>query len=704
MVSRVFFPAVLLPALAAAQQAPPNSGAQLSEVVVTARKSSEDLQHAPIAVTTISQEDIARTGIKDPTELQWKLPAVEFQIAQSVPGVFIRGVGTYNLQAGVDSAVAFSVDGIYLAHPSAYPPVLVDIAQVEEVRGPQGTLYGRNSNGGAISFVTHKPVLGKWGLEAGLSGGNHSALGGNFVLNAPLADTVATRFAIGTDRHDGYSANGYGDQDNYTARWRTLFQPSEDFELIASLDKSRIRNNGYTVDGCAPAGHDPCPFKPWTGIGPRNPFDFGHIDSWAAYLEANWKLSWATLTSLTSYRNSDWKSHVTRTVGTAEPAYSASGELNPLDQNLGFTQGENAKQTTQEIRLASIPGSRLGWIVGGFYLRERTPYAETLISNGVTFFTTTPLLSDDSKAVFGQLTYSLADDLRVSGGLRYTNEKKSAAETKNGVFVNPSNELNKVTWKAGVEYDLTPRSLLYGSVSTGFKSGGVSEVPNFPGSNQVYGPETIKAYQVGNKNRFWSDRAQVNYEVFYYDYRGFQTLNGVVDPSGQYPGLFLETLNSQKSEMYGGEFETTFALSAHDLLTFNPSYLHARFIKFDVAGVNYSGHHIEAAGPYTLAGSYQHEFVLSASNMIIAKLGTALVGGHYMDNSNAPGSYQKTYTRTNVDVTYEDGRGHWSASAYVRNVENKAVIGFWEGTDLGVPDAVSLFPPRTYGLSVRWQL
>ena len=459
--SRLCFLAGLLPAVAAAQQAQPDSGAQLGEVVVTARKSSEDLQHAPVAVTTISSEEIARTGVKDPTELQWQLPAVEFQIAQSVPDIFIRGVGTYNLQAGVDSAVAFSVDGIYLAHPSAYPPVLVDIAQVEEVRGPQGTLYGRNSNGGAISFESHKPVIGKWDVQAGISAGNYSALGANFVVNVPVADTVATRFAIGTDRHDGYMSNGYGDQDNYTASWRTLFQPTENLELVASFDKSRIQNNGYTVDGCAPAGKA-CPFHPWTGLGPRNPSDFDHIDAWAGYLEANWKLGWGTLTSLTSYRDSDWESHITRTVGDAEPAYSPTGELNPLNQNLGFTQGENAKQTTQELRLASAPGSRLGWLVGAFYLRQRTPYAESLISNGFTFFRTTPLLSDDSKAVFGQLTYSIVDDLRLVGGLRYTNEEKSAAETKNGVFVNPSNKLNKVTWKAGVEYDLSPHSLLYG--------------------------------------------------------------------------------------------------------------------------------------------------------------------------------------------------------------------------------------------------
>jgi iron complex outermembrane receptor protein len=705
--------AVLLPAVAAGQQATPDpdSGAQLNEVVITARKTSEDLQKAPIAVTTVSSEEIARSGIKDPTDLQWQLPALEFQVAQSVPDVFIRGVGTYDLQAGVDSAVAYSIDGIYLAHPSAYPPVLVDIAQVEEVRGPQGTLYGRNSNGGAIIFNSNKPVIGNWDAEAGISTGNYGQLGSDFMVNVPLGDTLATRFAFGTDRHDPYFANGAVNANNFTGRWRTLFQPLDNLEIIATLDRSRISNNdAWVPDVCAPRSDSPqcagVPFRPWTGIGPRNPTDFDHINTWGAYIEANLKLSWATITSLTGYRNSDWKSQITWATGGIPYGYTPQGALLPGETNTGFTQGQDSRNTTQELRIASPSDSSspLSWLLGLYYSRERAPYAETLINNNAAFFTTTPLLADDSKAVFGQLTYSIITGLRVTGGLRYTNEDKSAAQTENGVAVNPTDKLSKVTWKGGLDYDLSPTSLLYGSVSTGFKSGGVSEVPNFPGSSQTYGPETITAYQFGNKNRFWSDRVQVNYELFYYDYHGFQTLDGVVDPTGTYQGFFLETLNSQKATMYGGELEAVVALSAHDRLTFTPTVLHAIFNQFDVGGVNNNGHHIQAAAPYTVGGSFQHEFVLPASNKIIAKVSTELVGGHYMDNGNAPGSFQPTYTRTSADLTYEDGGGHWSASAYVRNLENTGAISFYVGSTLGAADTVGVLPPRTYGLSVRWHM
>jgi len=689
---------VLVPVAAAAQQAQTDTEG-LGEVIITARKTSEDLQRAAIAVTTVSSEEIERSGIKDPTDLQWRMPAVEFQSATSVPAIFIRGVGTYNLQAGVDSAVAFSIDGIYLAHAQSYPPVLIDIAQVESVRGPQGTLYGRNSNGGAISFVTNKPRLGQWDAEAGVTTGNYSALGTEGELNIPLGGKLATRVAFGTDRHDPYYTNGYDDANNFTGRWRLLYQPLDNLEIIATADKSRIKNQGSTYDRCPPRSDYPVcgpgSWRPWTGIGPRDPGDFNRIDTWGAYLEANLTLGWGTITSLTSYRNSDWNSRQILTVGP--------------DTN-GFTQGETARLTTQELRISSPANSRVNWIVGGYYSRERTPYREALINNGVAFFTTNPFLIADSKAVFGQLTYPIVEGLRVTGGLRFTNEKKEAEEEVNtvggtaSVPLHPSAEINKVTWKGGVEYDVAPHSMLYGSVSTGFKSGGVNEVPNTPDFSQTYHPETITAYQAGSKNRFLSDRLQVNFEAFYYDYKGFQTLQGLTDPTGQYPGLFLETANSDKATMYGGELETTWAITPHDRLSISPTFLHAKFDHFVVGGTDLSGHHIEAAGPYTVSGAYNHTFVLPGSSRLIADVNTELVGGHYMDNGNSAGSYQPTYTRTTANLTYEDAGGHWSATAFVRNIENTAVIMVWGSAFIGTADLAAVYPPRTYGVSVRWHL
>jgi iron complex outermembrane receptor protein len=243
---------------------------------------------------------------------------------------------------------------------------------------------------------------------------------------------------------------------------------------------------------------------------------------------------------------------------------------------------------------------------------------------------------------------------------------------------------------------------LYGTVSTGFKSGGVNEVPNTPDFAQTYNPETVTAFQVGSKNRFLEERLQVNAEVFYYDYKGFQTLQGATDPTNTFPGLFLETANSDKATMYGGEIEIAAILGANDRVSFVPTYLHARFDHFVVGGTDLSGHHIEAAGPYTVSGSYEHSFVLSNSSKLTMNLGTELVGGHYMDNGNLVGSYQPTYTRSTANLTFQDASGHWSASAFVRNIENHGVIMTWGPAFVGDADLVSIYPPRTFGMSLRW--
>jgi iron complex outermembrane recepter protein len=477
-----------------------------------------------------------------------------------------------------------------------------------------------------------------------------------------------------------------------------LYQPTDNLEIIATFDKSRIKNDGTTLDRCPPRSEQPAcgpgSFHPWTGIGPRDPGDFNHIDSWGTYLEANLTETWGTITSLTSYRDSDWRSQQILTIGA---------------ENNGFTQGEIARLTTQELRIASPADSRITWLFGGYYSRERTPYAEALVAQHVPYFETNPDLSADSKAVFAQVTYPVAQGFRLTGGLRYTNEKKSAEEQIVGgaggnATLKPSTELNKVTWKAAVEYDVAPRSMIYGSVSTGFKSGGVNEVPNTPDFAQTYNPETVTAYQVGSKNRFLSERLQLNAEAFYYDYKGFQTLQGVVDPTGLFPGLFLETANSDKATMYGGEIELAAVLTPNDRVTFTPTYLHARFDHFVVGGTDLSGNHIEAAGPYTVAASYEHTFVLANSARLTGNLGSQLVGGHYMDNGNGQGSFQPTYTRTNANLTYQDGSGHWSASAFIRNIENKGVIQTWAPVLIGDADLVTVYAPRTFGVSVRWHL
>ncbi|WP_404712816.1 TonB-dependent receptor [Sphingomonas sp. MMS24-J13] len=678
------------------QAAPAPASTGLEEIVVTARRTSESLQKAPVAITAIGGDTLTRSGIKNLGDLQSRMPSVELSPATSVPILFIRGVGTFSTQAGIDSAVAYTIDGIFVAHPQAYPPVLVDIARVELLRGPQGTLYGRNSNGGAINFLTNEPVLNQVQASAALTLGNYAQVGTEGVVNVPLGDSVAIRAAFGSDKHSSYYRNGYSNAENSTGRIRLLVQPASNLRIIASVDRYRIHNDGAGFDYCPPNSTSPqCigrPFVPWSGLKARDPGDFNRIKTWGAYGQIDWTLPWATVTSLTSYRDNNFLARQTQvTPSTAS----------------GFVQGVISKFFTQEVRLASAPSSPIKWLVGGYYAHETGPGTEIFYQDGFNYFFSDPNLKSDSKAVFADVTVPISKTFRISGGIRYTDEDKSASgslatvsTTKVTLPINDEFREKKVTWKAGAEFDVSDRSLLYGTVSTGFKSGGVNQVPAFPGFDGTYKPETVTAYQVGTKNRFFSNRVQLNAEAFYYDYRDLQALTVETDPAGKIPGFFLENSNSQKSTMYGGEIEATWAATPADRFTATVALLHAKFDRYLVGGQDLSGNHLMASPKYTIAGTYEHTFDLNNGAKLIFGIDSKLVAAHYMSNANEPGSLQNRYTRTNANLTYRTPNGHWEVIGFIKNMEKGAQQLAFVNTVDG--DTVLLYPPRTFGATVRW--
>src|SRR5690606_32595752 len=205
----------------------------LQEITVTAQKREETLQDTPVSVTVLQSEDIESFGVNNPDDLQSQMPGVQF-MSSGLTNTTIRGVGTYNNQPNVDAAVAWNIDGTYISHHMATPPILFDIDRIEVVRGPQGTLYGRNSNGGSINVLTARPVLGEWRGRVSIGAGNHDQFDTELMLNAPISDTVAVRFAFANDYSEGYFEDGGEGTDNYAARMRLLYVPSDRFDLIGT--------------------------------------------------------------------------------------------------------------------------------------------------------------------------------------------------------------------------------------------------------------------------------------------------------------------------------------------------------------------------------------------------------------------------------------------------------------------------------------
>jgi iron complex outermembrane recepter protein len=712
----VAVPALLLSGRAWAQESEPG----LQEVVVTAQKKEESLQKAPVAVTVLGNEQIESFGVTNPNDLQTQMPGVQF-MSSGLTNTTIRGVGTYNNQPNMDAAVAWNLDGTYISHHMATPPILFDLERIEVVRGPLGTLYGRNSNGGAINVLTAKPVLGEWKARASLGVGNYDQRDTEFMINAPISDTLAIRASFASDYADGYFEDGGEGTDNYAARVRLLYEPNERLNMIATYEWSDVDLSGIGLSYCPPWAQVQRPtcvgqaWKPYQGFGfpgnwvangtnspiGENP-GWGTRENWGFYVEVNYNWDAATLTSISNWHKYD------------------RAELHVWDFNTYFPIHENSF-ITQEFRLASAADSRLDWVAGLYYSREKSDGLEqfgTLVAPD--YLEYAPITSYGvengvvtSSAAFGEVTYPLSDRFRLRGGLRFTSEKKelpgsarAGLNTATPTIVVTGDTLNtdKLTWLVGAEFDVTDSSLVYAKVNTGFKSGSVNAIPAYLGVTTTTTPEEITAYQIGTKNRFLGNRIQVNAEFFHYDYEGYQVVVNATDPTGFFPGVFFPTANAQKAKFDGGEIETNFIVSDHGQLDIALTLLDARHEEFITSAFNYSGNDVQRAPDYTVTAAYGHEFPLSNGGAILGRLTSMYVDGNFTRDSNFPGDYQDSYTNTSAFLTYRHAGERLSLTAWVRNLEDDAVMGVSQGTAGRGGWNVFMYPPRMYGLTLKYEM
>jgi iron complex outermembrane receptor protein len=693
---------------------------QLEEIVVTAQKREETLQDAAISVTALAGNEISHFGISNFNDLQSQMPAVQF-MGTITTNTTIRGVGTYNNQPNVDAAVSWNIDGTYLSHHMATPPILFDIDRIEVVRGPMGTLYGKNSNGGAINIVTSKPVLGEWHARAEVGVGNYSQVDTEFMLNMPLGETAALRVAVANDYSEGYFEDGTEGTDNYAARARLLWEPTENFDLIATLDWSDVDGTGAGHSYCPPVGQIQSPvgcagikWIPYQGMGYPGQFvqngnkgpvgdspAFNKRENWGAYLEMNYRWDSATLTSISNWHKYD------------------RSELNVRDFNASYPIHSN-DFVSEELRIANAPDSNFDWVIGTYFSSEDSDGLEQTVTFTNPGLVITPLSSYGvengkvtSAAIFSEVTYPITEKARLKGGLRYTDEEKklpgtarSRLNTPNPISVATGAVLNtdKLTWLIGAEYDLAEENMLYFKVNTGFKSGNVNPVPPDIGLPTVTTPEEIIAYQVGSKNRFNDNRIEVNAEFFYYDYDGYQTVVVATDPTGFFIGNFFPTANAQKAVFKGGEIESLFLAGDSGQFELTLTLLDAKHKEFVTPTANLSGNDVQRTPDYTVTAGYQHHFQLSNGASLVGRITSQYVDGHYTRDENRPGDYQDSYTNTSAYLNYQQPQSRWNISAWVRNLEDEPVMGVSQsGAGRGGWN-VFMLPPRMYGVTFKYEM
>jgi iron complex outermembrane receptor protein len=715
-------------AVTAADEDSAAAAGPLEEVVVTAQKRTENLQTASVAVDVASSEDIARQGISYAIDLQQIVPEIRFVSADQMT-VLIRGLGTINDNPGVDSAVAYSQDGIYLAHPEALTPVLFDLQRVETVLGPQGTLYGRNATAGVINFVTNDPGP-TFGGYARVGYGNYADVTSEAALNLPLGGSWFLRIAEGTDKHSPYDRDGSNDQDAYAARAKLLYDAGGDLRVLWAVDGARRNSVGNSYGGVCPPGNivPGCanvPWVPWSGL-QYAPSAINDDTLYGTSLTINYDLAWAELVSLTGFRSYNFN------VDTDPGWYNGVDEFD-------YLHPDHSRFFTQEVRLSNAPSSKITWVGGLFYSHESEPtytqfdYNQTVLQAfyGLPpgYFQKLAIVSSDyqSEAAFGDVTVPLVGGVRLRAGLRVTHESKDSTGTSESGVLGPPESLfgpletnravetiTKPTWKVGLDYDVTAKNLLYATVSTGFKSGGINNLP--PGTGlTTYAPETITAVEVGSKNRFFDDHLQINASIFHYDYKGYQTFEFYQPTGGPFAGATLfPTLNSQTATFEGGELQIKWAVTTDDTVGLDVNVLHNRFDTFYVAlpyspPVDLSGTPVPLSPQETYFLNYRHTFRLPVGALSFGVdsqyVLRQVASGNQGATANDALYWQPSYHKSNANLSFEVPNSGWTIYTFVRNIENKAVVNTVAGgypilQNVALANAM-LDQPRTFGVSIR---
>ena len=624
-----------------------NDADGLRDIVVTAQRREENSQRAAVAIDVVSGADLLAAGVTQADRLNDQVPALTILPTSTGNLIFIRGVGNFTLTPNSDPATAFSYDGVYVGRPTGTSGVFFDLERVEVLKGPQGTLYGRNATGGAINVIPVQPRLGEASGYGTTTLGNYDATSTEGAVNLPMGENGAARLSLSGTWHDGYLRDGTNDQRDMSARFQMKAKLTPDLTARVSTDYAHVGGVGTSVSYVGAylfnpvAGryaYVPAPLDIREGIftpasqayrqtlnaGPSGRrlnvlgiYPFQRSDFYGANAQVDWNVGFGTLTIIPAWRYGD------------EDYLSSAGAF-------AYRQVQTNEQFSLEARLTGDRVGMFDYVLGGFLYDENIKLRTALSLGAAANFLDSEYRTR-SLAPFGRLTAHLSEQLRLVGGVRYTEDKKRFAGTTisntiacavrvnnvptcptvplftffddpslsnvplpgpnavrpilvngvpTGAVVSRADRLdnsrlksNRVTWRGAVELDVAPRSLAYASVETGYRSGGFSPATGF----ETYQPEYITAFTAGLKNRFFDNRLQLNVEAFWWKYRNQQVSAVLNDLSGRTANI---TQNIGSSRIRGVEVEGRLLVTPTTLLSTDVQYLDAQNQDFTYLGSN----------------------------------------------------------------------------------------------------------------------
>ncbi len=740
-----------------------NAEAGIQDIIVTAQRREESLQDSSLIIDVISAERLDRAGITQPQALTSILPGVQIGNVGPTTQVYIRGVGDFGSTAISNPAVAFNVDGVYVGRSQSLVSEFYDIERVEALKGPQGTLYGRNASGGAINLITVRPDLGGLSGKASVEIANFDSQVLEAAVNIPVSNTLALRASGQIVSKGGYTTEDFSDDEHQSFRLKAYWEPSADISLLLSGSYGHVGGNGAGfvllnrlpgtskfLDGTSPqarafiAANQFFALPPGS-VTPPSPADaVQDLEFWNVSAELTWNLGFAELTILPAYRDASMRNAVMPTFLFDTGAPFGSFPERP----------ETSHQTSLEVRLSN-DGDRLKWVAGGYFYDESQFVQNRVYAGLIQDVGQVSNLDTRSYAAFGQATYSLAETIRVIAGARYTSDRRSltdgATYAINPTFAgatilappclppNPATTclleqyegartFENVSWKVGIEADLSPDSLLFATASSGFKAGGFNQLVALtapPGSNQAssFEPEKLTAFEVGIKNTFLDRRLQLNVEGFYWDYQDHQEAHVALSGRGVV-GLSFE--NAGNATIYGGSADIIFKPYRSGTFHAAVEFVHSRYDEFSflqnaaflfpgstgcavvpttivgpagpVVRVDCSGFQVTRSPKWSGTAGYAHRFELGSGDEIEANVDLVFASERWLAADFLPIERADAYATIDASITYRAQSG-LSLTAFGRNLSNEAVYTGAQQSPYSPGVVVaSIGAPRMYGV------
>lgn len=704
--------------------APPRAGAaadspadapsenQIQEVVVTAQKRSENQQNVPIAVSTVSGNQLDKLAVTSISDLRVAVPSLNLTDTYGRLTMSLRGVGTSVVGPGIENPVALYIDGVYYASTTGSLLSLNNIRDVEVLKGPQGTLFGRNATAGLVQVTTRDPSQ-TLSASADVSYSNFQRSTGNFYLSGGITDALAADIAVfALHQGQGWGTNLATGNELYnvsydvSVRTKWVFTPSDETKLTLIADNTDIKD---TMIGSAIRGGTQSPFfpgvpQPDLGYDNNNNYDPVHgIRNRGVSLRWDQQIAGLSFASTTAYRNA-------RSV--------IAGDIDGLPQFFEqFYTDQLDQQFTQELQLTSNPTDRLKWTAGLFYYDAKTgyePFFVELADAGINYAVPTVYESSRSEAGYLQGTYDIFDATNLTLGVRYTNETRREYDAFTSVYLlgaDPSTAMNtpvpdesvkfdKVTYRASLDHRFSDEVMAYASFNTGFKSGGFN-VPT-PGAAPFL-PESLEAYELGTKLDLFDRRVRLNVAGFYYDYKDIQVQ--------KYVDVTIGTVNGGAAVSYGIDADLTTILAPGLQLTAGGTLANPHFTDFTgcarttpTGGVpvvpgSCTGNLLNLASKATGSLSLDYTFTLAAGELDINS-NLYYNSGFYTESDNI--IHQPAFTEVGVSARWTAPGEHFHVGVYGKNLGDKRVLTFG-GTQAIGTQLVGYAAPRTYGISAGYK-